>query len=129
MNVEKICRSDMGRLREEYAIRLTCPNLRFITSFPSSPKAPTIRPSRAKSANASVARVPGGMTVRNRGRRKEPMKAMAKISTGKRAKLALPKRVAWSRHSSLTMETKSSNMGPGPHQGEEELVQVAVLLP
>jgi hypothetical protein len=40
-----------------------------------------------------VARSPAGSTVRKIGRRNEPINAIPKIITGKRAKLRLPKMV------------------------------------
>jgi hypothetical protein len=60
--------------------------------------------------------------MRNRGRRKEPVNAMPKIMTGKRAKLRLPKIVEWIRYSSFIIFAKRLGMGNLLHKGEEEIV-------
>jgi hypothetical protein len=84
-------------------------------------------PSRRKSPWIITARSPVGSTVRKRGRRKEPINAMPKIMTGKRAKLRLPKMVEWIRHSSFIIFAKRLGMGDLLHNGEEEIVQVLLL--
>jgi hypothetical protein len=45
--------------------------------------------------------LPAGSADRIRGSRNEPMNAIPKIMTGKRAKLMLPNIVEWIRHSSF----------------------------
>ena len=100
----------MGRLRDEYASRLACPNLRFITSLPRRPNPPTITPRRMKEPVTMTARSPPGSSDLNRGSRNDPMKTMTKISTGKRANERFPNIVEWSLHSSFSMLVKSSNI-------------------
>src|SRR5512136_2942103 len=56
--------------------------------------------------------------------RNEPMNAIPKIRNGKRAKERLPNIVEWTRHSSLTMATKRSNMAALPDEREQEGGQV-----
>ena len=57
-----------------------------------------------------IERLPTGSVFATSGMRNEPMNAMPKIRNGKRAKERLPNIVEWTRHSSLTMLVKSSNM-------------------
>ena len=71
-----------------------------------------------------IAMYPGGTAARKRGRRKEPMNAMPKIITGKRANERLPNIVECTRHSSFIMFTKSLCMGILLHEREEESVEV-----
>ena len=52
------------------------------------------------------------------------MNAIPKIRNGKRAKERLPNIVEWTRHSSLTMAMKRSNMATLPDEREEEGGQV-----
>ena len=54
------------------------------------------------------------------GMRNDPMNAIPKIITGKRAKERLPNIVEWTRHSSFTIAVKSSNMAILPDEREEE---------
>ncbi len=69
-------------------------------------------------------RLPAGSVERISGRRNEPMNAIPKIMTGKRAKERLPNIVEWTRHSSFTIAVKSSNMATLPDEREEEGGQV-----
>src|SRR5512136_907582 len=71
-------------------------------------------------------RLPAGIVVRIRGTRNDPINAIPKIMTGKRAKERLPNIVEWIRHSSFTMFLKSSNMAILPDKREEERGQVFV---
>ena len=75
-----------------------------------------------------VARSPPGSTARNSGNRNEPMNAIPKIITGKRAKLRLPKIVEWIRHSSFSMFVKSLNMAVLLHKREEKIIEMLVSL-
>src|SRR5512136_1568504 len=56
--------------------------------------------------------------------RNDPISAIPKIMTGKRAKERLPNIVEWTRHSSFTMLVNSSNMAILPDEREEEGGQV-----
>jgi hypothetical protein len=56
------------------------------------------------------------------------MKVMAKIRTGKSAKLRLPNIVEWIRHSSFIMQVKRLAMVILPDKREEEIVKVLVIL-
>jgi hypothetical protein len=67
-----------------------------------------------------MVRLPEGRVVLIRGTRNEPINAIPKIMTGKRANEMLPNIVEWTRHSSFTILVNSSNMAILPDEGEEE---------
>jgi hypothetical protein len=69
-----------------------------------------------------------GNEVLIRGRRNEPIKAIPKIITGKRANERLPNIVEWTRHSSFTIFQKRSGIGILPHEREEKGGQVHVVV-